>query len=141
MQRTCPGKQPDGSCYGRRQSFARTLEEKLTLILSNDDVNELVSMDECIERLDLTYQDLGNGLAQNRPRSDIYGPVEDSGRYIFKTMDGLVPRFEAAAIRLNSDTIRWSVTPAGIRKDKQPTGPGGKWIGLVLLFSTRNGEP
>jgi len=113
----------------------------VTLILSNDEINELVSMEECIERLEITYQDLGNGLAQNRPRSDIYGPVQDNGRYIFKTMDGLVPRFEAAAIRLNSDTIHWSVTSAGIRKDKRPTGAGGKWIGLVLLFSTRTGEP
>jgi ornithine cyclodeaminase/alanine dehydrogenase-like protein (mu-crystallin family) len=117
----------------------------MTLILSNDDVAGLISMPECIERLDQTYQDLGNGLAQNRPRSDIFGPIQESGatssRYIFKTMDGMVPRFEAAAIRLNSDTIRWSMTPAGIRKDKQPTGPGGKWIGLVLLFSTRTGEP
>lgn len=113
----------------------------MTLILSNDDINELVSIDECIERLDQTYQDLGNGLAQNRPRSDIYGPIQDNGRYIFKTMDGMVPRFEVAATRLNSDTIRWSVTPAGIRKDKQPTGPGGKWIGLVMLFSMRTGEP
>lgn len=116
-------------------------ENNLTLILSNDDINELVSIDECIERLDQTYQDLGNGLAQNRPRSDIYGPIQDNGRYIFKTMDGMVPRFEVAATRLNSDTIRWSVTPAGIRKDKQPTGPGGKWIGLVMLFSMRTGEP
>jgi alanine dehydrogenase len=116
-------------------------EESLTLILSNDDINELVSIEECIKRLDQTYQDLGNGLAQNRPRSDIYGPIQDNGRYIFKTMDGMVPRFEVAAIRLNSDTIRWSLTPAGIRKDKQPTGPGGKWIGLVLLFSMRTGEP
>jgi alanine dehydrogenase len=98
-------------------------------------------MDECIDRLDQTYQDLGNGLAQNRPRSDVYGPIQDNGRYIFKSMDGMVPRFDVAAIRLNSDTIRWSVTPAGIRKDKQPTGPGGKWIGLVMLFSMRNGEP
>lgn len=113
----------------------------MTLILSNNEIDELVSMEECIERLDQTYQDLGNGLAQNRPRSDIYGPIQDDGRYVFKTMDGLAPRFEAAAIRLNSDTIRWSITPAGIRKDKTPTGPGGKWIGLVLVFSTRTGEP
>ena len=61
------------------------------------DINKLVSIDECIERLDQTYQDLGNGLAQNRPRSDIYGPIQDNGRYIFKTMDGMVPRFEVAA--------------------------------------------
>jgi hypothetical protein len=54
-------------------------EESLTLILSNDDINELVSIEECIKRLDQTYQDLGNGLAQNRPRSDIYGPIQDNG--------------------------------------------------------------
>jgi ornithine cyclodeaminase/alanine dehydrogenase-like protein (mu-crystallin family) len=113
----------------------------LTLILSNDEINKLISMDECIERLDQTYQDLGNGLAQNRPRSDIYGPIKDNGRYIFKTMDGMAPRFDVAAVRLNSDTIRWSVTPAGIRKDKQPTAAGGKWIGLIMLFSMRTGEP
>jgi alanine dehydrogenase len=116
-------------------------EGALTLILSNEEIGQLVSAQDVIDRLDLTYQDLGNGLAQNRPRSDIYGPFQDNSRYVFKTMDGLIPRFEAAAIRLNSDTIRWNVTPAGIRKDKQPTGPGGKWIGLVLLFSTRTGEP
>ena len=53
----------------------------------------------------------------------------------------MAPRFEVAAIRLSSDTIRWSLTPAGVRKEKQPTGPGGKWIGLIMLFSMRTGEP
>ena len=113
----------------------------MTLILSNQEIGELISMRDVIDRLDITYQDLGNGLAQNRPRSDIYGPFQNNSRYVFKTMDGLVPRFEAAAVRLNSDNIQWNVTPAGIRKEKRPTGPGGKWIGLVLLFSTRTGEP
>jgi alanine dehydrogenase len=113
----------------------------MTLILSNEEIGSLISMEEVIDRLDITYQDLGNGQAQNRPRSDIYGPYRDNARYVFKTMDGMVPRFEIAAIRLNSDTIRWNVTSAGVRKDKQPTGPGGKWIGLILLFSMRTGEP
>jgi ornithine cyclodeaminase/alanine dehydrogenase-like protein (mu-crystallin family) len=56
-------------------------------------------------------------------------------------MDGMVPRFEAAAVRLNSDVIRWGAGPGGIRKDKQRTAPGEKFVGLILLFSTRNGEP
>ena len=113
----------------------------MTLVLSNEEIGRLISMDEVIERLDVTYQDLGNGAAQNRPRSDIYGPFRDNARYIFKTMDGMVPRVEAAAVRLKSDTIRWNVTSSGVRKDKQPTAPGGKWIGLILLFSMRTGEP
>src|SRR4051812_9857152 len=103
----------------------------MTLVLSNEEIGRLISMEEVIDRLDLTYQDLGNGAAQNPPRNHIYGPFRENPRYVFKTMDGMAPRFDAAAIRLNSDTNRRNVTPAGIRKDKQPTGPGGKWIGLV----------
>ena len=113
----------------------------MTLILNNDEITELLPMEDCLTRLDETYRELGEGRAISRPRSDIYGPVHDNGRYIFKTMDGMMPRFEVAAIRLNSDVILWDKGPAGIRKDKQPMAAGGKFVGLVLLFSTRNGEP
>lgn len=113
----------------------------MTLILSNDDIDQLLPMADCLERLEDTYREVGNLRAVSRPRSDIYGPVLENGRYVFKTMDGIVPKYEVAAIRLNSDVIAWNVGAAGIRKDKQPMAPGGKWVGLVLLFSTRTGEP
>lgn len=113
----------------------------MTLILSNDDIAKLLPMQDCLERLEETYRDFADSLALSRPRSDSYGPVTDQGRYVFKTMDGVAPRYEAAAIRLNSDVIQWSEGPAGIRKDKQPLAPGGRWVGLVLVFSTRTGEP
>jgi alanine dehydrogenase len=113
----------------------------MTLILNNAEITGLLSMTDCLARLDESYREMGNGRAGNRPRSDIYGPVHDSGRYIFKTMDGMLPRFEVAAIRLNSDVIRWQHGPHGLRKDKQPLAGGGKFCGLILLFSTRNGEP
>jgi alanine dehydrogenase len=113
----------------------------MTLILNNAEITELLPVKDCLARLEETYREMGRGRAGNRPRSDIYGPVHDNGRYIFKTMDGLLPRFEVAAIRLNSDVIRWQHGPHGLRKDKQPTAPGGKFCGLILLFSTRTGEP
>jgi len=37
---------------------------------------------------DAAYRDLGEGKAISRTRSDIYGPIHDNGRYVFKTMDG-----------------------------------------------------
>src|ERR1700757_662988 len=113
----------------------------MTLILNNQEITKLLTMDECLAQLGAAYRDLGDGQAISRPRSDIYGPVHDSGRYVFKTMDGMVPRFEAAAVRLNSDVIRWGAGPGGIRKDKQRTAAGNKFVGLIMLFSTRNGEP
>lgn len=114
----------------------------MTLILSNEEIAGLVTMPECIARLEETYRDLGERKAGNRRRSDISCVGADlNHRYVFKTMDGLVPRYGVAALRLNSDVIRWQVGPAGIRKDKQPVAAGSKWVGLVLLFSTHTGEP
>ena len=74
----------------------------MTLILNNDEIASLLPMADCLSRLDETYQELGHRRAMNRPRSDIYGPVHENGRYIFKTMDGMLPKYEVAAIRLNS---------------------------------------
>ncbi len=114
----------------------------MTLILNNDEIASVLTMPDCLERLEETYRDLGEHRAGNRLRSDLSGPgAQPNERYIFKTMDGLVPRYGVAALRLNSDVIRWQAGPAGIRKDKQPLAPGGTWVGLVLLFSTATGEP
>jgi hypothetical protein len=87
----------------------------MTLILNNDEITQLLPMADCLGQLDAAYRDLGEGNAISRTRSDIYGPIHDNGRYVFKTMDGMVPRFEAAAVRLNSDVIRWGAGPGGIR--------------------------
>lgn len=113
----------------------------MTLILNNEEITALLPMADCLAQLDEAYRELGEGRAINRPRSDIYGPTHDNGRYVFKSMDGMVPSFEAAAVRLNSDVIQWGAGPGGIRKDKQRTAPGNKFVGLIMLFSTQNGEP
>ena len=113
----------------------------MTLILSNDDIAQVLPISDSLDRLSITYRELGEGRALSRPRSDIYGPIQDDGRYIFKTMDSVLPVFDVASIRLCSDVISWEPSPDGIRKEKHPKAPGGKWVGLILLFSTKTGEP
>ena len=63
----------------------------MTLILNNAEITELLTVKDCLAQLDESYREMGHGRAGNRPRSDIYGPVHDNGRYIFKTMDGMLP--------------------------------------------------
>jgi alanine dehydrogenase len=113
----------------------------MTLILSNEDIGELLPLSDSLARLTETYQEVGELRALSRPRSDIYGPMQTDGRYIFKSMDGMIPLYEVAATRLCSDVISWDSGPAGVRKEKHPKAPGGKWVGLILLFSTKTGEP
>jgi ornithine cyclodeaminase/alanine dehydrogenase-like protein (mu-crystallin family) len=111
------------------------------LILSNDDVEKLLLIEECIAVLQDAYRDVAAKRALSRPRSDIYMPASmPDANYIFKTMEGAFPSGGVVALRLNSDVIRWTPYAGNIRKDKQPAA-NGKWVGLVWLFSSATGEP
>ncbi|HEY7164949.1 MAG TPA: ornithine cyclodeaminase family protein [Candidatus Binatia bacterium] len=112
------------------------------LILNNDEVSALLSMDKCLEHLERAYREQAEGTAVNRPRSDLYmSSTAKGGVYCFKTMEGGLTGESVVALRLNSDVIRWQDKGGRIIKDKIPAAPGNKWVGLVLLFSAETGEP
>jgi alanine dehydrogenase len=55
----------------------------MTLILSNDEIASVLTMPDCLERLEETYRDLGEHRAGNRLRSDLarYLAPRDAGVY------------------------------------------------------------
>src|SRR5918993_3994864 len=112
------------------------------IILNNEEVSTVLSMENCLRHLEAAYNDLADGAAVNRPRSDLYLPsTASSGVYCFKTMEGGLTREKVVALRLNSDVIKWEEKGGRIIKDKVPAAAGNKWVGLVLLFSAETGEP
>jgi ornithine cyclodeaminase/alanine dehydrogenase-like protein (mu-crystallin family) len=114
----------------------------MTLILTNKDVDELLSMGECIDALEESYRDLANGHGTNRRRSDSLVPGKEPGTfYSLKSMDGIAPGYGVGAVRINSDLVSFPTRAGTMRREKIPAAPGGRWVGLVLLFSTGNGEP
>ena len=114
----------------------------MTLILSNEDVERLLPMSVCVDALEDLYRELGEGTAVYRRRSDTIVPGPEAGSlYGLKSMDGVSPRAGVGAVRINSDVIHWPVRDGFTRREKIPAAPGGRWVGLVLLFSTRTGEP
>ncbi len=113
----------------------------MTLVLNNQEIEALLPMADCLPAVEASFRDLGNGQAVNRPRSDMYSPTpHEDARYVFKSMDGSLPRLGVMALRLNSDVIRWRGDGGGVRKSKVPAA-GGRWVGLILLFSHETGEP
>jgi alanine dehydrogenase len=112
------------------------------MILNNEEVSSVLSMENCLRHLETAYKDLADGAAVNRPRSDLYLPsTASSGVYCFKTMEGGLTREKVVALRLNSDVIKWEEKGGRIIKEKVPAAAGNKWVGLVLLFSAETGEP
>ncbi|MFQ5852804.1 MAG: ornithine cyclodeaminase family protein [Candidatus Binatia bacterium] len=112
------------------------------LILNNDEIESLLSMKACLGILEKAYKELAKGTAVNRPRTDLYLPSpKASAVYVFKSMEGGLLDSQIVALRLNSDVIRWEERGGRTIKEKIPAAPGGKWVGLILLFSAETGEP
>ena len=64
----------------------------MTLILSNDEVNSVLTMPDCIDILEDAYREMHAGAALTRRRSDCLVPSDREGAiYGFKTMDGVIP--------------------------------------------------
>jgi alanine dehydrogenase len=115
----------------------------MTLILSNEEVASLLAMDELIPALEAAYRELAAGRGANGPRADIATPTRHGkdGFYSLKSMTGVVPAFAKGAIRLNSDILGFPESGGVKRREKIPAAPGGRYVGLVLLFSTDDGAP
>jgi alanine dehydrogenase len=114
----------------------------MTLILSNDDVGRLLTMPDCIAVLEEAYAELAEGRGVSRTRSDSFAPTaRTDALYSLKSMDGVVPKLGVGAVRINSDIVTWPKKGNNVRREKVPAAPGNRYVGLVLLFSTINGEP
>jgi ornithine cyclodeaminase/alanine dehydrogenase-like protein (mu-crystallin family) len=114
----------------------------MTLILSNDDVEKLLTMPECIDVLEEAYVELAEGRGINRTRSDCITPTaRPDAVYGLKSMDGVIPKLGIGAIRINSDIVTFPKKGNNVRREKVPAAPNARYTGLVLLFSTENGEP
>ena len=112
------------------------------LLLSNEEIESFLSIHACIDALEKAYRSWDKGAAINRPRTDLVLPSPDeSGVYAFKSMEAGLVDPPLVAMRINSDIIRWRQQGGRTLKSKVPAAPGEKYVGLVMLFSTQNGEP
>lgn len=108
------------------------------LLINNQAVEQILDMKGCIEALETGYRDLVHERANYRGRYDFFVPNDDPKlMYRWGTMEGASRTFETMAIRMKSDMLEW---PDGKTVEKYCVAPG-TFCGIVMVFSTRNGEP
>ncbi|HLI26762.1 MAG TPA: ornithine cyclodeaminase family protein [Chloroflexota bacterium] len=105
------------------------------LVLTNADMEGLLTMEECIAVTEVAFRELGHHVAQVIPRRRIHLPQPGQERlwYWLNVIPGAVPAFDTAAVRLDSAQIRFR-TVAGVNRMEFP----GDFAGFVLLFSLRD---
>ncbi|HVO96354.1 MAG TPA: hypothetical protein VMT22_26080, partial [Terriglobales bacterium] len=113
----------------------------MTLILTNEEIESVFTLDECFGVLEPALLDLGSGRAVSMPRQDLLvpGPLPDSYHGL-KTSCAALPRAGITTLRVTSDVLTWPSIAGKQRRVKVPLAGGSKYVGLVLLFSTATGE-
>ncbi len=110
------------------------------LVLSNEDISELLKMPECMTVLEEAYKDLAEGKALYSPGVDNLSPSgREDAYYAFKHTGGTWPNRRIQALRIKSDIISHPPVEGIPRRVKLPLA-GGRWVGLILIFSTETGE-
>ena len=110
------------------------------LIIDNGMVKEILSMKECIEIQEVAFKALETGKAIHRPRIDMYAPTgRVSDYYRWGTMEGWYD--DIFAIRMKSDIVAWPQSPGGKMTESKYCIRPGTYCGLIMLFSSINGEP
>ena len=114
----------------------------MTLLLSNDEIDGLLQMPDCIDALEQAFGAFGSRRAGNAGRCEILtSTARDDALYSLMNMNGVVPELGVAAVRINSDILTWPASAQGLKRVKVPAAPHERYVGLVLLFSTSTGEP
>ena len=109
----------------------------MTLILSDEDVGKALSMEQCIEALEKAYKDLGEGTAVSTGRRDSFlATTHPDAYYSFKTIDGGLEQLKVYALRVSSDFVSYQTVGGVARRVKVSGGPGNRYVGQVLLYST-----
>ena len=93
--------------------------------------------------LEPMYRDVAEERVLFSPRVDNIAPnPHPHAYYAFKHMGGTWPAQGIQALRVNSDVVTHPLIGGKPRRVKLPLAPGGtagRWVGLVLLFSTETG--
>ena len=110
------------------------------LMIGNDVVQQVLNMRECIEAQESAFKGLLAGGAIFRPRINMYAPCErDDGYLRWGSVEGI--SHDVLAVRLKADVVTWPTAPDGSWSEKKYCVEPGTYCGLILLFSTMNGEP
>ncbi len=110
------------------------------LIINNELVSELLTMEDCIRVQEEAFRKLPTGGAIHRPRIDMYFPCErEDGYFRWGTMEGANDGY--FAIRMKSDIMTWPKDANGNWTEEKYCREPGTYCGVIFLLSTRNAEP
>ena len=110
------------------------------LLLTNEDVEQVLTMADCIEVLRRFFAQDASGGVLTRQRTESWLPHEQTDTfYQCKTMEGGVPYMSKYVIRIDSNVTK-ETSAGNSSRTVHLALANGNWMGMLLVFSTETGE-
>jgi ornithine cyclodeaminase/alanine dehydrogenase-like protein (mu-crystallin family) len=114
----------------------------MALLITNQDIEQVLDMKTSLNAIEEGIKEYYRGDAICRPRIDVWAPSGDpNGYYQWGSMEGTSRRHGELATRIKSDNAYRSTSAGGVKTQEKYCQRPGLFCGLILLFSTENGEP
>jgi ornithine cyclodeaminase/alanine dehydrogenase-like protein (mu-crystallin family) len=111
------------------------------LILNNDELQRVITMDEVMPAVERAYLELFRGEATCMPRCNVELPTQLPGKtYAMGITAGGSSTNGYLTVRLQSD-VTFLQEQKGLQTREKYCVRPGVWCGLYLLFDAANGEP
>lgn len=111
----------------------------MPLLITNDDVAEVLEMGEALDRMEMALGQLADGDAVTHPRTALWSPTAADGDYYrWSCQLGSIrspPRF---AIRFKSEVLSWVDRGGALIEEKHNVTPG-TFMGVIMLFDSTDG--
>ena len=112
------------------------------LLISNEAVQQVLTMEASIEAIEDGLKEYYRGDATCRPRSDLWAPCGQPNSYFhWGSMEGTNRRQMVFCIRIKSDIAYWEKVSEDVWTHEYYCQKPGKFCGLIMMFSLENGEP
>ncbi|MDP2604015.1 MAG: ornithine cyclodeaminase family protein [Deltaproteobacteria bacterium] len=115
-------------------------------ILNNSEIEQVLTLEDCMEVLEVAYKEHALGKGGNRPRNHTMFPVEDKRypgfHYRFKSQEGGNLSSGVWALRITSDMAGVETLADGTKRRRLiPAARGNTYVGLITLYSMETLEP
>ena len=121
-------------------------EAKGALWLTNKDVQQILTIDACLEVAEETYVEHGKGRAVNPPLINLITPDESARGdmeiyHWLRSMPGGVQKYGLASIGISSYRIGYREIDGMKNKVRLPTSAGNQYTAVQIYFSVQTGLP
>ena len=117
----------------------RIVSDSMVVLINNEIVKDVLVRKEVIESIEIAFRQLGNGDATFFSREDIVSPTTMGDYFAWGSMSGAMVDPPRLSLRFKSDVIRY-VDKGGHLSEEKFNGTPGKFMGVILLFDTRDGS-